>query len=182
MLRALLDLTVVRLPSALLRALLLCAVIATPLFAVLSNFDAFEPYLFPLHYLQGNVRSVSDNVLVGHYPDYGLLSELDQRGVKIVISLLNDKLIYEEPLIQREVAYSRQLGMTDLNFKMDSQQPPNSPLNRAAIDNIKKVIAANPRSKIYIHCYFGKHRTGYVEQQLRNSGARTASAFASARG
>ena len=173
--RALLDFTVVRLPSALLRVLLLCTVIATPLFSLLSNFDAFEPYLFPLHYLQGNVRSVSDNVLVGHYPDYGLLSELDQRGVTIVISLLNDKLIYEEPLIHREVAYSRQLGMTDLNFKMDSEQPANSQLNSTAIDNINKVIAANPHSKIYIHCYFGKHRTGYVEQQLRAKGMRTVS-------
>lgn len=164
--RAQIKLTVTRLSSASLRLLLLSAVIATPLFSLLSNFDAFEPYLFPLHYLQGNVRSVSDNVLVGHYPDYGLLSELDHRGVKIVISLLNDKLIYEEPLIQREVAYSKQLGMTDLNFKMDSEQPPNSPLNSAAIANIKRIIAANPHSKIYIHCYFGRHRTGYVVKQL----------------
>ena len=172
--RVLLERTVVRLSSASLRLLLLGAVIATPLFAVLSNFDAFEPYLFPLHFLQGNIRSVSSNVILGHYPDFGLLSELDHRGVKIVISLLNDKLVYEEPLIQRELAYSKQLGMTDLNFKMDSNQPSNSPLNSAAIENIKKVIAANPRSKIYIHCYFGTHRTGYVEQQLRGAGVHTA--------
>lgn len=172
--RGFLDRVVARLSSTLLRVALFFAVLSAPMFAVLANFDAFEPYLFPLHYLQGNVRSVSNNVLVGHYPDYGLLSELDQRGVKIVISLLNDKLIYEEPLIAQEVAYSRQLGMRDFNFKMDSAQAPDSPLNRAAIANIKKVIAANPRSKIYIHCYFGKHRTGYVEQQLRAAGVHTA--------
>lgn len=174
--RPLLDFFILKIPSVLLRLVLLCTVISAPTFALLANFDSFEPYLFPLHYLQGNVRSVTNNVLVGHYPDYGLLSELDQRGVKIVISLLNDKLVYEKPLIRQEVAYSRQLGLRGFNFKMDSQEPATSPMNRAAMDNIKKVIALNPRSKIYIHCYFGKHRTGYVEEQLRAVGVRTASA------
>ena len=158
---------VVKVTSGLLRFFLLAAVITAPLFVLLSNFDAFEPYLFPLHYFQQDVRTLSPNILVGHYPDYSLLKELDQHGVKIVISLLNDKLIYEEPLIQQEAGYTKRLGLSSFNFKMDSAQPVTSLTNSVAIEKIKKIIAANPNSKIYIHCYLGKHRTGYVEQQLR---------------
>ena len=162
--------------SGALRFFLFAVVATVPLFVTLSNFDLFERYLFPLHYFQNDVRSVSNNVFIGHYPDYRLLSELDQRGVKIVISLLNDRLIYEEPLIKQENGYVRQLGLKSFNFKMDSSQPASSLVNAEAIDHIKNIITSNPNTKIYIHCYLGKHRTGYVEKQLRELERHTASA------
>ena len=174
------NMIITKFTSALLRFLLLATVATAPLFVLLSNFDSFEQYLFPLHYFQNDVRNVSNNILIGHYPDYRLLSELDQRGVKIVISLLNEGLIYEEPLIHQEAGYTKQLGLKSFNFKMDSAQPATSSINIAAVEHIKKVIAANPNSKIYIHCYLGKHRTGYVEKQLRQFEGRTASNFSAA--
>jgi protein tyrosine phosphatase (PTP) superfamily phosphohydrolase (DUF442 family) len=156
----------IRTPGFILRVCLLLVVVSSPIFIALSHFDALEPYLFPLHYMQGNVRNLSKNIIVGHYPDFELLSKLNANGVKIVISLLNDQLIYEEPLNKKEGTYAKLLGIQRYNFKMDSTQPVTSSTNEAAIENIRNLINNNPNTKVYIHCYLGRHRTRYVEQAL----------------
>ncbi|EQD38945.1 hypothetical protein B1B_15592 [mine drainage metagenome] len=116
--------------------------------------------------MQGNVRHVSKHIIVGPYPDYGLLANLHKRGVKIIISLLDPRLIYENSLIHREDLLARQLGIKEYNFPMNSGQPPSSPLNAAALHDIKKIIAINPKITVYIHCYLGKHRVGDVVAML----------------
>jgi hypothetical protein len=150
----------------LLRLMLFGVILATPGYLFLSNFAVFEPFLFPLHYLQGNVRHVSKHIIVGPYPDYGLLANLHKRGVKIIISLLDPRLIYENSLIHREDLLAQQLGIKEYNFPMNSGQPPSSPLNAAALHDIEKIIAINPRTTVYIHCYLGKHRVGDVVTML----------------
>jgi|GEM_PF-5896667 len=71
-----------------LRFLLLAVILATPAYLFLANFAIFEPFLFPLHYLQGNVHHVTQTIIVGPYPDEGLLENLHQSGGGIVVSLL----------------------------------------------------------------------------------------------
>jgi hypothetical protein len=149
-----------------LRVFLLGVILATPAYLFLANFAIFEPYLFPLHYLQGNVHHVSKEIIVGPYPDEGLLENLDHRGVKIVVSLLDPNLLYEKSLIEREEQVTRELGMRDYNFPMDSAEPPSSPLNARALKAIRALIRAHPGVKMYIHCYLGKHRVGDVASML----------------
>ncbi|MHB8346702.1 MAG: protein-tyrosine phosphatase family protein [Acidiferrobacterales bacterium] len=150
-----------------LRLLLMLVVLAAPVYVFLSNFATFEPYLYPLHLLQGNVRKVTPDVIVGPYPDYGLISDLHERGVHTIISLLDENLIYERSLIEREDLYTEQMGIKEYNFPMDSSQPPNSRINAAALRHIVAYIGSHPDTKIYIHCYLGKHRVGDVVRMLQ---------------
>lgn len=165
-----------------LRIALFVVVLASPAYIFLSHFAVFEPFLFPLHYLQGNVRRVSKTIIVGPYPEYGSLVSLRERGVKIIISLLDPNLIYEKSLIKREDLLARQLGIKEYNFPMNSGESPTSAYNSAALRNIRHVIRTHPKTMIYIHCYLGKHRVGDVVAMLNNKpeGIRIGSRGASA--
>lgn len=156
-------------PGLLLRAVLLLVISSAPIYFALSNFAVFEPYLFPLHSLQGGVRQVTPNVIVGPYPDATLLTNLRHRGVTTVISLLDQNLIYEKSLIQRENALSNQLDITEYNTPMNSSQPSNSPLNATALARIQEILRNHPHDKVYIHCYLGKHRAAQVAQMLTST-------------
>ncbi len=155
-----------------LRIALFAIVLAGPAYLFLANFAVFEPFLFPLHYLQGNVRRAGEHIIVGPYPDYGSLVALHERGVKIVISLLDPHLIYEKSLIRREDLLAKQIGIKEYNFPMNSGEPPTSVRNLASLRHIRQVIRTHPKTTIYIHCYLGKHRVGYVVAMLKKeSGA-----------
>ena len=156
-----------RLTGIALRLVLLAVILAAPAYVFLSNFATFEPYLYPLHLLQGNVREVTHTVIVGPYPDYGLISDLRERGVRTIISLLDKHLIYEKSLIRKEDLYARQMGIREYDFPMDSREPPTSRLNAAALRDISRYIRRHPHTKVYIHCYLGKHRVGDVVDMLR---------------
>ena len=156
------------LPGVLLRGALLLVISSAPIYFALSNFATYEPFLYPLHSLQNGVRQVTPNVIVGPYPDINLLTHLRHRGVTVVISLLDQNLIYEGSLIQRENALSSQMNFTVYNAPMNSSQPSSSSLNAAALTRIQAVIRDHPHDKVYIHCYLGKHRTGQVAQMLTN--------------
>ncbi|MHB1174422.1 MAG: protein-tyrosine phosphatase family protein [Sulfuriferula sp.] len=158
-----------RFPGVLLRVVLLMVIASAPVYFALSNFAVFEPYLFPLHSLQGRVRQVMPNVIVGPYPDVSLLTNLRHRGVTVVISLLDQNLIYEKSLIRRENALSSQLDITEYNTPMNSSQPSNSLLNATALTRIQEILRNHPHDKVYIHCYLGKHRAAQVAQMLTHS-------------
>jgi hypothetical protein len=157
------------LPDVLLRVVLLLVISSAPAYFALSNFAVFEPFLYPLHSLQVGVRQVTPNVIVGPYPDKNLLTNLHRRGVTVVISLLDQNLIYENSLIQRENALSSQLNFTEYNAPMNSSQPSSSSLNAAALAKIHEILRDHPHDKVYIHCYLGKHRAGQVAQMLTSS-------------
>lgn len=166
-----------KLASIYLRIGLFAVIMTGPAYAFLANFAIFEPYIYPLHMLQGKVRRVAPDLIVGPYPDYGLLASLNARGVTIVVSLLDPDLVYEKSLIKRERQLSATLGMSDYDFPMDSSEPPGSPLNSSAMAKVRMLIAEHPHAKIYIHCYLGKHRVGDVVAMLRrdsNSNGRMA--------
>lgn len=159
-----------KLPGIFLRIGLFAVIMTGPVYVFLANFAIFEPYIYPLHLLQGNVRKVSPDIIVGPYPDYSLLASLHERGVIIVVSLLDPDLIYEDSLIHKEKQLSSTLGMTDYDFPMDSSEPPGSALNTRAMAKIRILIEKHPHAKIYIHCYLGKHRVGDVVAMLKHDG------------
>lgn len=134
--------------------------------SALAFFDRFERHLFPLHWLQDKVRVVSANVIVGPYPDRERLAQLKAAGVTAVVSLMNRNLIYEDGLIDNEKREQEALGLRFYNFPMNSSEPPGSPLNDAALRQLREVLAAQTTGKVYVHCYLGKHRVGFAVNML----------------
>ncbi len=129
-------------------------------------FDRFEQYAFPLHWLQGKMRVVSAQVIVGPYPSIEHLQQLRAAGVTSVVTLLDRHLIYEGGLIDKERREEESLGLKFFNFPMDSSEPPTSALNDAALSNLRAVLAAQASGRVYVHCYLGKHRVGYAVAML----------------
>jgi predicted protein tyrosine phosphatase len=150
----------------LLRAALLVVFLSVPVYLVLLHFAAVEPYLYPLHRLQADATQVREGVLVGPYPDYARLGELQRAGYRTVISLLSPGILYERSLIERERGYAQALGLQFHDFPMSSEEPPDSPRNAAALRAIAGLLDASPGSATYIHCYLGKHRSRTVAQWL----------------
>jgi predicted protein tyrosine phosphatase len=150
----------------LLRAALLVVFLSVPVYLVLLHFAAVEPYLYPLHRLQADATQVREGVLVGPYPDYARLGELQRAGYRTVISLLSPGILYERSLIERERGYAQALGLQFHDFPMSSEEPPDSPRNAAALRAIEGLLDASPGSATYIHCYLGKHRSRTVAQWL----------------
>lgn len=129
-------------------------------------FDRVEQYAFPLHWLQGKVRVVSNQVIVGPYPSAERLRQLRAAGVTAVVTLLDRRLIYEGGLIDKERRDEESLGLRFFNFPMDSSEPPTSALNDTALSNLRAMLAAHTTGRVYVHCYLGKHRVGYAVAML----------------
>jgi hypothetical protein len=155
-----------RLPGLLLRGLLLLVFLSVPAYLVMLHFAAFEPYLYPLHRLQGGAVQATRGVLVGAYPDYVRLGQLQRSGYRTVVSLLSPDILYERSLIERERGYARALGLGFRNYPMRSEEPPDSPGNAAALAAIGRLLDASPATPVYIHCYLGKHRSRMVVRWL----------------
>jgi protein-tyrosine phosphatase len=51
---------------------------------------------------------------------------------------------------------------------MNSDEPPNSPRNAAAITALRALLQASPGERVYIHCYLGKHRSRTVLAALES--------------
>lgn len=153
------------------RVLLAAAFLCYPLALGLDYFYVFEPYLYPLHLMQGRVRPVGRHILIGPYPEYLELERLRARGVTVVISLLDPRLLYEKGLIRKEQRYERSLGMQTYDFPLDSYVSADSPRNAAHIASILAVLKQLGDRKVYIHCYLGKHRVEYVAHAVRAAAA-----------
>lgn len=135
----------------------------------LSNFDIIEPYLYPLHLVQGKIRDLAPDIVIGHYPHRNEVRALKKRGVVMDISLLNlslpQELVLHEQL-KRNAAkegievYSFPLGYLNLDGKE----------SRETVSQVVSFIRQNKGKKMYIHCYLGRHRVKVVEDELRRQG------------
>jgi len=170
-----------RLPGMLLRGALLMVFLSVPAYLVLLHFAAIEPYLYPLHRLQAGATRVDEGLLVGPYPDYAQLAQLQRSGYRTVVSLLSPGILYERSLIERERGYAQALGLRFFDFPMSSEEPPDSPRNAAALRAIGSLLDASPGGATYIHCYLGKHRSRVVAHWLAQRKAVSAAARASGR-
>jgi hypothetical protein len=152
------------------RAILLAVFVVYVLFALLSYFDYIERYLFPLHFIQGEVQKIGNNIYIGPYPHFDELKKLkNETGISVVISLLNTDLPQERALLNREMKIAGRLGLAVHSypltyFGLDSRH------NRIVTDDLVEFVRENSGQGIYIHCYLGRHRVKYVRDRLIREG------------
>jgi protein tyrosine phosphatase (PTP) superfamily phosphohydrolase (DUF442 family) len=133
-------------------------------------FDYFEPYIYPLRFLQGEVEVISENILVGPYPHYDEIKRLKEKfGVSAIVSLLDPRLPQERALQEREDKMAERIGLPVYNFpirwiNMDSRE------NQESIQKMIALIKSLNNKKVYIHCYLGRHRIKIVKEGLKEEG------------
>jgi hypothetical protein len=152
------------------RLLLFAIFFVYVIFAALTYFDYFERYLFPLHFIQGKVQIISNNILIGPYPHFDELKKLQKEtGVEVVISLLNTGLPQEKALHRREIKVAERLGIELKSFPLTYLKM-NGKHNREMADKVAEYVKSLGDKTIYIHCYLGRHRVVYIRDQLKKAG------------
>lgn len=152
------------------RILLISIFFLYVIFAFLTYFDYFEPYLYPLTFLRGKAVPVSENIIIGPFPHREELKVLKEKyGVTVVVSLLNLNLPQEKALFEREQKDAGGLGLDVFSYPME-YLPLQSESNRETMKKIIAFLNAHTKKKVYIHCYLGKHRVSFVKKGLLNAG------------
>lgn len=151
-------------------------------FAFLSYFDYFEPYLYPLSFIRGKAYNATDTIIIGPYPHYEELKKLKEDfRVSKVVSLLNLNLPQERALYEREKRDAERLAIEVVSFPME-YLPLRSEANRQMLGKLIEFLRAHAGVRVYIHCYLGKHRTGFVAEGLGGAGFEPAEKGAPQRG
>ncbi len=129
-------------------------------------FGYIEPYLFPLRFIQGDARYLTENIIIGPYPhrkDFEKLINVSK--VTVIVSLLNPSLPFEKSLISREKETLAEFNVKFYNVPLSFLRM-NSRENYQAVAKVKEIIEKHRGEKIYIHCYLGRHRVGFLAEKL----------------
>jgi hypothetical protein len=119
--------------------------------------------------MQGKIRDVSPDIVIGHYPHGEEIRDLKKRGIDLDISLLNLSLPQELVLHEQLKRNAAKVGIAVYSFPL-SYLNPDSVENRETVLRIASFIRQNKGKKMYIHCYLGRHRVKVVEYELRRQG------------
>jgi len=129
-------------------------------------FSYIEPYLFPLRLIQGSAREINERIIIGPYPHLSDIEKLVKvNGVEVVISLLNPSLPFEESLLRKEKEILSKMGIRFYNVPF-SFISLNSKENERAVEKVRRILSRERGKKVYIHCYLGRHRVGFLVEKL----------------
>jgi len=142
-------------------------VVAGYFFSMLATYFSYiEPYIFPLKMLQGEARPVTENIIIGPYPHEKDIEKLVKvNNVKVIISLLDPSIPFEESLLKKEKDIADKYGIKFYNVPIYFIRL-RSPANYAGVSKIRKIIEKHSGEKVYIHCYLGRHRVKFVADML----------------
>ncbi len=118
----------------------------------------------PAGLLKAEPRQVSERVWVGPYMDpQELLFFLEENNIKIVISLLDEDLVYERRLFVREYRYLTPLGIRVFTV-------PIKPFMRddLKVRQLEALLKVTRPARVYVHSYLGRFRVKLVEEILGN--------------
>lgn len=136
---------------------------------VYGVFNLFQPDVFPMSFVRGNVREAAPGVLVGPYPTEAELDLLVRNGVVEVISLMDPESAVESALVEEEKRLVAEMGLIFRNFPMDFRDMTGEKSAKGLAEALQRVRAKGAE-KLYVHCYLGRHRVGLVEAALKKPG------------
>ncbi len=132
---------------------------------VYAVYNVYRPDTGPMSFVRGSARDLGPNIIVGPYPTHEELTRLKKRGVEEIISLMDDDSAVESALVSEEKKTVAGIGLRFANFPMDfSRLESNDNMGHLA-DAVAHVMALE-KTKVYIHCYLGRHRVGLFEREF----------------
>lgn len=121
-------------------------------------YSAFKPASYPLKFIRGDVRLISDNVIIGPYPEDKEWRKLkEDMGVDVLVSLMDPNSRIEGGFVKKEKAMAKKYGMEFKNFPMDFLRLSDKGNKVQAILATEYVLKSGNK-KFYVHCYLGRHR------------------------
>ncbi len=162
-------LTQLRQPRVLIPAILLLLVAA----GGVGYLILLRPNSLLVRWAKADLPDQVATITIGPYPEEKDFERLKREKVKYVVSLLDPRIPYEKPMLERELTLGQRYGVTVKSFPLF---PVDSMLNTeffsGSLEEEKKAVAflAHVDGRSYVHCYLGRHRALRVRDALLKSG------------
>jgi protein tyrosine/serine phosphatase len=105
-----------------------------------------------------NAGKISDVLFRGAQPSAQGLAELKKLGITTVVDLRGNR-----GPVAWERAQAESLGMRFIDIPVSGWSPPNN----AQVAQFLKLFQQDPTQKIFVHCYYGRDRTGVMVAAYR---------------
>ena len=105
-----------------------------------------------------NAGKISDALFRGAQPSAQGLAELKKLGVTTIVDLRGNS-----GPVAWERAQAESLGMRFIDLPVSGWSPPSN----AQVAQFLKLFQQDPAQKIFVHCYFGRDRTGVMVAAYR---------------
>src|SRR5258707_5007646 len=107
-----------------------------------------------------NEGKISEALLRGAQPSAQGLAELKKLGITTIVDLRGNS-----GPVARERAQAETLGMRFIDIPVSGWSPPSN----AQVAEFLKLFQQDPAQKVFVHCYFGRDRTGVMVAAYRMS-------------
>src|SRR6267154_194708 len=107
-----------------------------------------------------NAGKISDVLFRGAQPSPQGLVELKKMGVTTIVVLRGNR-----GPVNREREQAESLGMRFIDIPVSGWSPPSN----AQVAEFLKLFQQDPTQKVFVHCYFGRDRTGVMVAAYRMS-------------
>ncbi len=134
-------------------------------------YSAFRPESYPLKFIRGEVRPLSENLIVGPYPSQREIQRLrDDLGVNVLVSLMDPSSKIEGGFVREEMVLAKKYGMEFRNYPMDFMHLGDKSNKKQAASLVRYILNAGDKDKkYYVHCYLGRHRVGMFKETYEAS-------------
>jgi protein tyrosine/serine phosphatase len=105
-----------------------------------------------------NAGKVSDVLFRGAQPTAQGLAELKKLGVTTIVDLRGNR-----GPVSREREQAESLGMRFIDIPVNGWSPPSN----AQVAEFLKLFQQDPTQKVFVHCYYGRDRTGVMVAAYR---------------
>jgi tyrosine-protein phosphatase SIW14 len=105
-----------------------------------------------------NAGKVSDVLFRGAQPTAQGLAELKKLGVTTIVDLRGNR-----GPVNREREQAESLGMHFIDIPVNGWSPPSN----AQVAEFLKLFQQDPTQKVFVHCYYGRDRTGVMVAAYR---------------
>jgi len=105
-----------------------------------------------------NAGKISDVLFRGAQPSPQGLVELKKMGVTTIVDLRGNR-----GPVNREREQAESLGMRFIDIPVSGWSPPSN----AQVAEFLKLFQQDPTQKVFVHCYYGRDRTGVMVAAYR---------------
>src|SRR5258705_12731567 len=105
-----------------------------------------------------NAGKISEALLRGAQPSGEGLAELKKLGITTIVDLRGNS-----GAVARERAQAETLGMRSIDIPVSGWSPPTN----AQVAEFLKLFQQDPTQKVFVHCYYGRDRTGVMVAAYR---------------
>ncbi|MBI5047832.1 MAG: hypothetical protein HZB54_02605 [Deltaproteobacteria bacterium] len=128
-------------------------------------YNIFQPDRFPMKFVRGEIKEINENIIVGPYPTEREIIKLKKMGVNEIINLMDSTSVIESSLIDEGKKLAEKYNLKYTSFPMSFTKLGSAENNNQISLLIKHILSAKG-SKLYIHCYLGRHRVALLEKEL----------------